>query len=181
MAVKRIAIALTAALALGACGGGDGDDDEAGTTEAPSATTVEDDEATTTVAGDTTTPSTGAPTTTAPTTTTTVADLGPLGAIDGVAPIEVLTPRSGNGERPLLAWSPVAGAADYVVTLQLPDGTAYWAWHGAETEVWLGGTAEQPPSGAEGPILTGPMSLQVIAVDAAGAPVGASAATTIAP
>ncbi len=106
---------------------------------------------------------------------------GELDGVAGVSPISVTTPVTGNGAKPLLAWEPVDGAVDYVVILQTADGNGYWAWTGADNQVWLGGSETEPAPDTEGPILFEPMLLSVYASSADGTAVGASETIEIAP
>lgn len=104
-----------------------------------------------------------------------------LSDLEGLDVITVTTPPTGNGERPLLSWNPVDGAERYALTLSLPDGAAYFSWTGTPVSVWLGGTVDQPPADAAGPILVTELVLRVVAFDNTGAITAASAPTTIAP
>ncbi len=122
------------------------------------------------------------PATTTATTTETVATAADeLAEVSGVATIQVTTPESANGEFPRLAWSPADGVALYALTLTASDGQTYWAWSGPETEIYLGGLPEAPPTDASGPYLYEPMTLRVVGVDAAGEIIAASGPTSIAP
>lgn len=104
-----------------------------------------------------------------------------LSDLEGLDAITVTTPTSGNGERPLLAWNPVDGAERYALTLSLPDGAAYFSWTGPTTSIWLGGTADEPPADAAGPVLLTELVLRVVAFDETGAITAASTPTPIAP
>lgn len=104
-----------------------------------------------------------------------------LADMDGLATIAVATPTSGNGEFPLLAWTPVDGVDLYALTLTTSGGQSYWAWSGHETEIYLGGLNEPPPPDSGGPYLFEPMELLVVGLDDVGNVVAASAPTTIAP
>ena len=95
--------------------------------------------------------------------------------------IAVTTPPSGNGEYPLLAWEPVDSAADYSLVLTQADGQVYWAWSGVESQIWLGGSSDQPPATASGPYMVEPMTLRVFALDADGVVIAASQPIEIAP
>ncbi len=116
-----------------------------------------------------------ASTTAAPTTTVTTsppADEPPL--------ITILTPPAGNGEHPLIEWTPVAEATEYLVVVSTADGP-YWSSWGAATAVFLGGTSVAPPAGASGARLHVPMTVQVFAYGPTGDPLGSSSSTPIAP
>ena len=169
--MRRLAalVALAALLLLPACGGG-GDDD----TEAGSASTTPPATSTATPVATADTPDTPAPTETPGSPTE-------LFQIPGMAEVVILTPSTDAGERPLLEWQPVEGATDYSLALTADDGGAYWAWRGASSSVWLGGSAEEPPADASGPLLTQPMTLRVVAHGANGQIIAASAPTEIAP
>jgi len=113
--------------------------------------------------------------------TTTEAAPTELADLDSLATITILTPTDGNGPRPLLEWEPVNGAVHYLLTVTPPDDVAYWAWSGAESMVWFGGTHEQPPDGVAGPTLFEPMELRVVAVDDADRIIAASQPALINP
>ncbi len=66
------------------------------------------------------------------------------------------------GPRPLLTWTPVDGAALYLVTVLDSSGIGYWTWEGTATEVHVGGTAEPD---AIGPYVFEEMSWMVAAQD----------------
>lgn len=53
--------------------------------------------------------------------------------------IELVTPRSGGGERPMLEWTAVDGAEAYTVAVYDADGAPWWSWSGPETAVVIGG------------------------------------------
>lgn len=97
----------------------------------------------------------------------------------GLPTIGVLTPAAGNGERPLLEWDAVAGAARYAVTISTADGKAYWAWVGDDTSVYLGGG--DGATDTVGPVLSEPMTMTVLAFDAANTVIAASPPKPIAP
>jgi hypothetical protein len=124
-----------------------------------------------------------ATTATAPTTTPPPPPAPPdeLADLDAITEISVTTPVSGNGERPLFAWQPVEAATSYSLVLTTSDGQAYWAWTGPESQIWLGGSADEPPADATGPYMVEPMTLRVFAADADGVIVAASRPVDIAP
>jgi hypothetical protein len=126
-------------------------------------------------ADETTSPTGQATTSTSGQGSTSIAEPGEL----GLAPIEVLTPAAGNGERPLLAWEAVPGAARYAVTVSTSDGRAYWAWVGVDTSVYLGGG--DGATDTAGPILSEPGTVTVLALDAANTVIAASPSMPIAP
>jgi hypothetical protein len=109
-------------------------------------------------------------------------DVGePLLAWADSAEIVQLTPTEGAGAFPLFEWEAVDGAVTYVLLVfDTENGSAYWAWEGEATSIYLGG-AEVPLEDASGPVLLRPMSWSVLAFDAEGALVGVSAVRAIAP
>ena len=176
-------LALLAALvALAACGGSSADTDVASpdttgdSTPTSSATPISSATPATAALDTTSTPTStdaeAAVTTTAP---------SELADLEAIITITVTTPASGNGQHPLLSWNPVDGAADYSLTLTPSDGSAYWAWRGAGPQIWLGGSAEEPPADVSGPSLAEPMILRILAFDADGDIVAASQPVEIAP
>jgi hypothetical protein len=172
--------AVAALVALTACGGSSGD-------TAPTVGSAESTQvsapATEVTVGEVVTSDPIAPATTIATTTTTQRTGPPveLADLDAVAEITVTTPVSGNGEHPLLAWAPVESAATYTVTLHRLDGEPYWAWTGAESQIWLGGFADAPEPDVDGPFLAESMTLRVVAFDTETAIIAASRAVDIAP
>lgn len=99
----------------------------------------------------------------------------------GVPAIELLTPASGAGERPLLEWAAVEGAARYSLIVQSSDGQPYWAWSGRQTSVYLGGTHSLPSAEAAGPTLQPGMVWAVLAFDAQQQIIAASLLQSISP
>ncbi|MFZ8999386.1 MAG: hypothetical protein ACO3D0_13590, partial [Ilumatobacteraceae bacterium] len=99
--------------------------------------------------------------------------------IAGVDPIGLLTPPSGGGDRPVLSWEPIPGAAEYLVVVHDADGAPYWSTITTATEVPVGGVVLDP--GASGPRLAAGYSWVVVASDTDGVVVAASARLPIAP
>jgi len=83
----------------------------------------------------------------------------------GVPLVTLLTPESGGGSRPELAWDAVDGAFFYSIVLFDPTGGAYWGWEGTTTAVHVGG---EPVinEGLSGPSVIDGMAWQVAAYDA---------------
>jgi len=159
--VRWSACLLVSAVLAGCGGAGDPSSDPAPTT-GPASTT----EPTT---GEPSVPSTEPDGTIQPASTTepvTVPTTEPL-----LPAFDIDVPSTGAGERPLLAWDAVDGAAGYRLWLSTSAGRPYWAWSGTATEVWLGGTHDEPRPEAVGPILIEPMTLTVIAMSADGHPI----------
>jgi hypothetical protein len=97
---------------------------------------------TTTVATDVTTETTSETTEPAPAGETPI-DLTLADVFEPIA-----TDPTEAGPRPLLAWEPVDGAAEYQVVVLGADGEPYWAWSGTETMINVGGNAEPLAIGA---------------------------------
>lgn len=116
--------------------------------------------------------------TTPPTTEVMVPHEWPLSEDLGLASIALLTPASGLGERPDLAWEAVAGAASYRVTVLAPDGAFYWAWTGVDTLVPLGGSPRLSDA-ATGPRLVSGMTWTVVAFDAESRPLAVGGPATL--
>jgi hypothetical protein len=189
--MRRLAATLAvAALGFTACGG---DDDDA------AATTVADTTSDTTVPADTTdvtepADDTVAPVTSAPTDAATDDTSVPETAVPTTEPepddlmatlevpvIDIATPTSGGGERPLLQWAAVDGATAYRLVV-LAEGEPYWAWVGRTASVPFGGG--DPGSGpGQLAVLTGDAAYTwtVTAWDDGGNLLGASAPAPIAP
>lgn len=88
-------------------------------------------------------------------------------------------PEQGAGEIPVFEWEPVAGASAYRLAV-LQGGDVLWAWEGEATSVALGGVADRP-EGEYGPLLAGPGSWSVVAVDAQGGILAVSEVRPVAP
>lgn len=88
-------------------------------------------------------------------------------------------PEQGAGEVPVFEWEPVTGAAAYRLAV-LQGGDVVWAWEGEAISVTLGGVADRP-EGEYGPLLTGPGSWSVVAVDAQGAILAVSEVRPVVP
>lgn len=88
----------------------------------------------------------------------------PIAATLGLPGITIVTPESGGGARPELAWRPVDDAFFYNVVLFGPSGRAYWGWEGTTTSVHVGG---EPviKEGLSGPSVIEGMFWQVSAYD----------------
>ena len=95
-------------------------------------------------------------------------------------PVALLTPTSGGGTRPILAWEPVPGADRYGVYLYAPSGRLYWSWQGRETSVPVGGLP-QLREDAIGPSVVDGMTWTVIAYDADQFPLAAGGPRAIGP
>jgi len=101
--------------------------------------------------------------------------------LDPEQELELLTPEAGNGSHPLFEWEAVAGADLYMLFVFDGENGAYWAWEGDQTQIYLGGFHEEPPSDIDGPVLLEPMTWAVIAATEDGEYVGSSVVKTIAP
>lgn len=84
----------------------------------------------------------------------------------GIASLKLLTGQSGVGEKPLLRWEAVSGANFYQLVVFDEAGKPYWAWEGKATQIYLGGTQEQPPADSSGPVIGSGYSWIVIAYNA---------------
>jgi hypothetical protein len=105
----------------------------------------------------------------------------PVALIAGIAPtVELLTPESGSGIRPQLAWSPVDGGSYYLATVYAPDGTPYWTWTGTATAVHVGGDPVLDDD-RPGPSVVDGMSWGVVALDDQIVPIALSDRRPIAP
>lgn len=93
--------------------------------------------------------------------------------------VELTTPVTGGGPRPVLSWEPVDGAAVYAVVVHDVDGAPYWGWELEDTSVRLG--LEERPDSAPGPRVAEGMTWSVVAYDADWLPLAASERRPIAP
>ena len=105
---------------------------------------------------------------------------GPFLPIPGPA-IGLLTPEQGVGPLPRFEWTPVTGAARYLLFVFDTSGQMYWGWEGTATSVYLGGLDRPPTPGRMGPTLDAPMSWAVVAYDAGGHLVASSPRRPIVP
>lgn len=93
--------------------------------------------------------------------------------------IELLTPMSGEGQRPVLTWDSVDGAASYLVVLRAaPEAPASWLWRGDRTEIRVGFVTDP---GLGGPEVRDGMVWSVLAFDADDVPLAQSGQRPIAP
>jgi hypothetical protein len=100
----------------------------------------------------------------------------------GLAPVTLLSPATTDaGERPAFSWAGVDGAASYALAVLTAAGEPLWAWHGAATDVILGGWSAPPPAEAFGPLLIDQATWFVVAFDAAGLPIANSVIRPVAP
>lgn len=101
--------------------------------------------------------------------------------VEGLAPaIELVSPQSGAGIRPLLEWSAVDGAAYYLATVYAPDGSPYWTWTGTTTSVHVGGEPVLDDD-RPGPSVTVGMTWGVVALDDTIVPIALSDRRPIGP
>ena len=187
MGVRRVSLRLiglaqvAACLVIGACGAASTPSVEQGTTPA----TPTDAASAASTTGATQSPPTGAPAT-----TSTVPTAQPTPAVAGERParadelglrdIELRTPTSGAGQRPVLEWVPLADAAHYYVIVRAPSGRVYWGWRTSETSVPVGGLPQLSESAA-GPAISVGMTWSVSAVDDEGRVIGLSGHRPISP
>lgn len=166
-----VAAAVGLVVTLAACSSDDPSSTASSTTVAPTETADEPASPTTATASDAASTTAAASTTSATSTSTTSSvpdEPATRFAEVAGAPIDLLTPATGNGPKPLLTWEPVAGASTYDVIVNTLDGGPYWTWRGTTAEVWLGGHETEPDADTEGPVLTEPMLLTVVATDDSG-------------
>jgi hypothetical protein len=123
------------------------------------------DIAATTTDGDTESASTTAAVTPQTTTTSEPEPEGPL-YIEGIVlpSVTLLTATSGGGERPLLDWEPVDGAAWYQAIVVTSGGDTYWTWPTEDTAVFVSGV-ESDVTTSPGPRIAQGMTWAVLAFD----------------
>ncbi len=98
----------------------------------------------------------------------------------GLADIELTTPVSGGGRRPVLEWAPLADTAYYYVVVRAPSGGVYWGWRTNQTSVPVGGLPRLSEDAA-GPAISAGMTWSVSAVDGQGRVIGLSGHRPISP
>jgi hypothetical protein len=109
------------------------------------------------------------------------APAGPPRPVRGVATIQLTTRTKARGERPMLSWSPVAGAADYRLVLLDSTRRPYWSWQGTTSSVVVGATEKPMPPAANGPRVVKGSTWSVAALDSAGQPLALSAPRAVNP
>lgn len=90
-----------------------------------------------------------------------------IAAALGVPSIEVLTPASGGGERPVLEWAAIDGTDRYDVVALTAEGEPYWAWVGSTNSVVFGGGDADAGPGQLA-VVYGPLTWTVAAFGADG-------------
>jgi hypothetical protein len=101
--------------------------------------------------------------------------------VRGMASVDATTPTQGHGDRPVLAWTPVTGAADYRVVVLDATRRPYWAWHGPGSSVVVGATEKPMPAAAGGPRVVKGSTWSVVALDDAGRPLALGPPRPISP
>ena len=105
----------------------------------------------------------------------------PFISAPNVASIQLLTDIEGAGGKPLFAWKVVSGASRYQLIVFDEAGEPYWAWEGAGTQIYMGGTDAQPPDDSSGPSIDTGYTWAVAAYDADGKILAASEIRSISP
>ena len=175
---RTVAAALLVGSLAAACGTDDasGGDGTAPPTDesAPAATDLADEPP----ASDP--PATDPPPTEAPPSIEPAGEVSAIAGVLGVATIEIVTPPSGGGERPVLEWVAVEGAEGYDVVALTEDGEPYWAWVGRTTSVVFGGGDPADDAGHLA-IVYGPLTWTVAAFGPDGTVLALSNRTPLAP
>jgi hypothetical protein len=104
----------------------------------------------------------------APTNVPTEVPSEPFLSVPGIGRVNLLTDVQGGGEKPSLAWESIPGADRYQLVVFDEAGEPYWAWEGAQTQVYMGGSESQPPADSSGPVVGVGYSWAVVAYDANG-------------
>ncbi len=162
------ALIVGALLVIAGCDGGASTSTTANIGPASTTTQQSSDSASTTVDSNT------------DTTTTTSGAAPDDPVIAGIDSIEQTTATSGGGIRPLLEWSPVDGAATYIVMVYTESGESYWSAYTSESSTYVGGPL-QIPEGRTGPNVADGYTWSVYAEDAAGVLLAASPLRSISP
>jgi len=105
----------------------------------------------------------------------------PFISAPGISDVLLLTDSSGVGAKPLFQWDSVTGASRYQLTVFDEDGKPYWAWEGANTQIYMGGTDTQPPEDSSGPSIEEAYTWTVVAYSSDGKVLAASEVRTISP
>jgi hypothetical protein len=101
--------------------------------------------------------------------------------VPGVQEIALTTPQEGAGIKPHFTWEPLDGAARYTLVLYTAGREPYWAWEGAATSVYLGGSDTPPREDSAGPVLSAGMSWAVMAFGSDDRLIGSSVLRPISP
>ena len=101
--------------------------------------------------------------------------------VPGIGQVILLTDVQGGGEFPLFAWEPVSGAERYQLVVFDEAGEPYWAWEGAQTQVYMGGAESQPPADSSGPVISAGYTWAVVSYDASGQVLASSELRPISP
>lgn len=99
----------------------------------------------------------------------------------GIGQIRLLTEVQNVGEKPLFAWESIPGANRYHLIVFDETGEPYWAWEGAQTQVYMGGSETQPPADSDGPLVGAGYAWTVVAYDANGKILASSELRSISP
>jgi len=105
----------------------------------------------------------------------------PFVSVPGFESIELLTDITGVGEKPLFKWDAVTDAGRYQLIVFDEAGEPYWAWEGTKTQIYMGGTDEQPPADSSGPSIEAGYTWTVVAYNAEGKVIAASEVRSISP
>lgn len=117
----------------------------------------------------------------APTAAPTAVQADPFISAPGVANISLLTDTTGAGLKPLFVWEPVTSANRYQLVVFDEAGEPYWAWEGAKTQIYMGGTDSQPPDDSSGPSVDRGYSWAVVAYGSDDRMIAASEVRPISP
>lgn len=105
----------------------------------------------------------------------------PFLSVPGIGRVTLLTDVQGSGEKPLFAWESIAGADRYQLIVFDEAGEPYWAWEGAQTQVYMGGSESQPSANSSGPAIGAGYSWTVVAYNVNGEIVASSELKPISP
>jgi hypothetical protein len=105
----------------------------------------------------------------------------PFLSAPGVANLNLLTDIENAGNQPLLQWEAMSGAERYQLIVFDEAGEPYWAWEGTKTQIYMGGTQEQPPADSSGPSINSGYTWAVVAYDADGKLLATSEVRSISP
>lgn len=116
-----------------------------------------------------------------PTATPTEIPAEPFLSATGILPLKLLTDIAGAGAKPLFQWDAVPAADRYQVIVFDESGDPYWAWEGTQTQIYMGGTQEQPPVDSSGPSIGWGYTWSVVAYGSDGKLLAASEVRSISP
>lgn len=99
----------------------------------------------------------------------------------GIESIHLLTDVQRVGDKPLFSWESISDAGRYQLIVFDENGEPYWAWEGTQSQVYMGGSDDQPPADSSGPSIAADYHWAVVAYDSSGQVLASSELRQISP